>query len=142
MNFIEAVRALKEGKCKSISCWGPIVTIDLTDLRTKGLSVESILSEQWTLVNPVKQYEEVEVVRYMWKDHNGKEKISEVVPFLHPGDYEIIALKGTMKREIKPKVKHREDITDKVMSVGKHPVVATGRILPNGRNKNDLYRMP
>jgi hypothetical protein len=109
MNFLEAVKALKEGKCEGITCSSsnsdkPIVR--KLELNNKFIappidSVGLFLSEDWQLVNEVKQNEEVEVVGYY---HVASGDVSRS-PW-GKGE-EQIKLTGTMKREIKPKVKHR-----------------------------------
>ena len=68
------------------------------------------LSEDWELVNPIKQYEEVEVRQYVWIKSNGDKQLHDFPFAAPPTDGRLIEMTGTIKREIKPKVKHREEV--------------------------------
>lgn len=105
MNFIEAVTALKEGRCEFIQreSLGIEIGTDKLDQIDTRLYLDSILAQDWKLVNPKPIYEEVEVERYLWVNGD-KEGIYKDLPFLPPA-CEIIKLTGTVKREVKPKVK-------------------------------------
>lgn len=110
MNFLDAVQALKDGKCKSIERDG-VMPLNLSVsgyiMNCIGLFVlntEHILADDWQLVNPVIKYEEVEVVKYMVKGEMG-DFFYDCKP-----EYPCIKLTGTIKKEIKQKVKHRKEI--------------------------------
>ena len=95
MNFLQAVQALKEGKCGGIKLNstffnGDEFRVDLIEL----------FSNNWELVNEVKQYEEVEVVR--WLSYDGNLFLKQITD-------EDIKLTGKIKREIKPKIKRRKE---------------------------------
>lgn len=117
MNFIEAVKALKEDRCKSIRRQGCIyeivkdkfgILIDSRDLSEVTFNCINILAEDWELVNPKPVYEEVEVVRYL--NTITQRVVSSVSEFLDRSNSDWVKLTGTIKREAKPKVKHREEI--------------------------------
>lgn len=99
MNFLEAVRELVEGKCKGIKRPGGIVRRD----KHFDIYADSILADDWQLVDPVPQEEEVEVVRWYSPSLNlvfDAESIARA-----QGD--CIPLTGTYRRPVKPKVKRR-----------------------------------
>jgi len=115
MNFVDAVRELKEERCEGIKRKISIVTLHEGVLCQHGVPVfvdgESIIAEDWELVNPKPQFEEIEVVRWCW--NNGEREIySEEKPCLPPLDYKLIKLTGKRKVEVKPKVKHREELKE------------------------------
>ena len=109
MNFLDAVKALQEGRCEGVKRkgWGFVYDsyADGINFNHDKIAFEHFLAEDWQLVNEVKQYEEVEVVAYYDPELEifYKEDVRPQRPC-------IIELKGTIKREIKPKVKHREEV--------------------------------
>lgn len=121
MNFLEAVRALKEGKCEGIRriSWqdnvGYIYLYGSNKLFTthgnyfsENVQIASnIIAEDWELVNSVKRYEEVEVVMYM-----SKKDEAVIVKDVPTYSQNWIKLTGVIKQEIKPKVKHRVVINE------------------------------
>lgn len=121
MNFTDAVRELTEGRCEGISCSDCIYENRNGFLNYVNafvgvmLDSEDILSDNWELVNPKPEYEEVEVTRYMWKHATSDgiivEKYSEELPFLFPNVL-VTKLTGMIKKEIKPKVKMRKEFNN------------------------------
>jgi hypothetical protein len=112
MNFIDAVRELSEGRCNKIKRDDTILHIGLGGMLyirdVPYLAHITSYLDDWELVDPVPQFEEVEVVRYL------KESIDETYTFEQLGCPEdltgYIKLTGTYRRKIKPKVKRREEI--------------------------------
>lgn len=114
MNFIEAVTALKEGRCERIK--SGLMTVGLTIIENGCLAFKStdafncnvnLLLSDWELVNPIAQYEEVKIVRWLVPEtntlfYNGEPRECDKEKF--------VKLTGTIKREVKPKVKRREQI--------------------------------
>lgn len=111
MNFLDAVRALNEGRCEGIKRPNHInyVTLNYETLEyANGLFkpfTSECLAEDWELVNEVKQYEVVEVERWLYVNSNGKENVSKQKPMLPPDCTIIGKLNCIIKREIKPKKK-------------------------------------
>lgn len=112
MNFLEAVKELKDRRCEGIarSWWvGTVIRLneDTTLSSLDGTFISSFLAEDWELINLKPQYEEVEVVRWL---HKHKVNLySEIEPIHNIEDW--IVLKGIDRREVKPKVKRREEVT-------------------------------
>jgi len=108
MKFQDALQEFIEGRCEGIKMIcdvNNLFVIDDLKLYAKfSTCIHNILFEEWELVNPKPQYEEAEVVGYY---HVASGDISRN-PWHE--DEEQIELKGILKREIKPKVKHREEI--------------------------------
>lgn len=124
MNFIDAGKALKEGKCRAIrrSCWASpngirfdsVYEFVYNDNTAVKLDADDFLAEDWELVNPIKQYEEVEVVKWLNVITN------EIFDFpLIPFSKDFIKLTGTIKKEIMLKVKKREEIKDAIEVISK-----------------------
>ena len=132
MNFIDAVKALANGKCEGIKRDCAVYKLDqncVLRCEQKGndvgicISSDSILAENWQLVGEVKQYEEVKIKAKCEVSPNGT--IILVVPeseqiAVYPGNV-LIELTGTMKREIKLKVKRKEYL-GKALHVGGYTI--------------------
>lgn len=118
MNFIEAVRELKEGRCTHIKHkrFGNIhgiyegretcFCLVWSDGGKLFNNATLMLSEDWELVNPKPQFEEVEIVKW-YCNICGKICLSDDIHCGKP----IVKLTGIFKNEIKPKVKHRIKLT-------------------------------
>src|SRR5512135_2316022 len=127
MNFIEAVEALKEGRCEAIKPFAKNfgnpyhLKLDETGALIyphypKGtkLHVNSICGD-WELVNPKPQYEEVEIKRWEIFDKDGEHLTYSHISYKDACDHiavsnggYVVELTGIMRREIKPKLKCRE----------------------------------
>lgn len=126
MDFLDAAIALMEEKCEAIES---LVTGEIFKIRNGRLycnlgcnsnktpikqpnirqpSIREIIGN-WQLVNPKPIYEEVEVVKNLWIAHDGTEIIAESLDAM-PIDSrtQVVKLTGKIKKEIKPKFKHRE----------------------------------
>lgn len=113
MNFIEAVAALNEGRCIGIKRAVDSRFILFRDnlFYDISISVNDLLAEDWELVEPVKQYEEVKVERLLVIFPNGSEIIiDKKLKSQYPDACMFVELTGTTKVEVKPKVKHREEL--------------------------------
>jgi hypothetical protein len=108
MNFLDAVRELKEGRCEGIELKSQYIKIREIEIGCISFMVqpETILAEDWELVNPKPRFEEVEIVKYVEMNECEEGKSSKT-PFTPLKNMQLVKLTGTMKREIKPKVKHR-----------------------------------
>ena len=127
MRFEEAVRELSEGHCKGIKrsdistlCLkdnGRLIFKDTVDNEYDSYSCH-ILADDWELVDPIPQYEEVPIVRYLWINRcTGAEGLT-TKEGLMPSQCDVVKLHGTQKVEVKPKVFHREEVNDIYQSVG------------------------
>ena|ERR1035437_1388748 len=97
MNFIEAVTELKEGRCRGIKLNSTFFNGD--EFR---VDLSERFSDDWELVNPVVQYEEVEVIRFLCSKCD-----TVYTDSCGCCNKPAIRLTGIIKREIKPKVKRR-----------------------------------
>lgn len=116
MNFLEAVQALQEGLCKSISPGRGIMYVlnsenkIVHELDNAGIKLSpELLLSSWRLVDPIQQYKEVKVVAYL------NNKTNEVITDLRPSrpvpDPKVwTKLTGIQKVEVKPKVKKRVEL--------------------------------
>jgi hypothetical protein len=123
MNFIEAVKELSEGRCKGIKReeWFYKIMLVVKEQFVSmslpqfvGCTPADYLAEDWQLVDPIPQTEEVEVVRWMCR-HCETVFPSQDVSAGRPccwGMGTLIQLTGHYTREVKPKVKRREDVSD------------------------------
>jgi hypothetical protein len=127
MNFLDAVQALKDGKCGrirpatysiceyEINKDGDLV---LYNSCNKGIIRQAIdFLNDWQLINPTPQTETVEVKAFGVYREDGycngkfdtmKEAESAGNSFNYPR--QIVELTGTYLRSVKPKVKRREEI--------------------------------
>lgn len=139
MNFLEAVTALKNGECKGIKpdYDGAATYVTRGDYLSLGdgsgmrRSVEDLLGD-WQLVNPKPQTETREIIGYSVVFDSGESMVfglkscAEIEAERYEkqfGHFQIIPLTGTVELPVKPKVKHREDISE---------VVGCGHFTVNG----------
>ena len=126
MDFLSAVRSLKDGECEGIKRpnWGNhIIIAEWQTMRwLTGVALElqgqNYLAEDWELVNPKPRMERVEVVRYKVRYDNGElsgcrdfgseEALLEFCPDAKPRN--IARLVGYVEVPIPAKVKRREKI--------------------------------
>jgi hypothetical protein len=113
MNFIDAVKELSEWRCRGIKqpVWSGFLDRSLRHSETtkQGISwiaLNSILNDDWQLVDPIPQTEEVEVVR--WMSLNGNGYRASLYTSDNPAEW--VKMVGTYTREVKPKVKRREKV--------------------------------
>lgn len=128
MNFIEAVQALKDGRCEGIlhTDWSqhkPQYLVHRADTLTwnNGSSVPAytilisqFASQNWQLVNPRPLTETKEVIGWRRRDREGNlleytEKV-EVVNGWERQSYFYEVVHGTYTVEVKQKVKRREEL--------------------------------
>lgn len=117
MKFIEAIRELKDGRCEGIRWEGDTHFIILKEGILEwedGVdlfpSISAFLSEDCELVNPKPEYEIKNEERWVYTNHSGKEQIVRNEPFLPPDLEPAVKIILPVKVEIKPKVKHREEV--------------------------------
>lgn len=124
MNFTEAVAELAAGRCKGIrravwiptAAWYPSKKEDgyVGDTMPFTKDFDAFLTTDWQLVDPAPQHEDVEVVRSMCGNCEKiyKTDIEAVGCCFETATCEapLIRLAGTYRREVKPKVKRREEI--------------------------------
>ena len=132
MNFLEAVKALNNGECEGIRHlnWTQKMTPQFLckgkdgcfawsgGFPFEGFLVSQCTTDDWELVAPVPQTEDVEIKRWAIYSENGDFKVSmrhDVKPdqtYIDdnwPGCH-LVELSGMLPVEVKPKVKHREII--------------------------------
>lgn len=143
MNYVEALKALKSGKCEKIridsseymlSKNGSIVWCsDPTELINKRIN--DLISDNWELVDPVIEYEEKEVTSYAVYDGVSfcsifyhKSMAKKYVDSQDLNNPSIVELKGAIKVPIKEKTKHKIDISS--MFAEYECVCYIDRILP------------
>lgn len=136
MNFIEAVKELDEGRCEGIrlATSKRIVFTKQDGYIFPRASLCVMLRDDWELVNPKSIYEEVEVVKYLWITHCGTEMlVNDLNAVPMDSKTKVIKLTGTIKTEIKPKVKRKLCLSEYKsygggisvdIPIGKIPVIA------------------
>jgi hypothetical protein len=131
MNFIEAVRALSNGECAGIrhlnwtQAYMPqyLIIDNLSPWKWfawagnhpfLGFSLSQMLSDDWELVNPTPETEEVEVKRWLCSCGNcyGHKVNAQMCKLGIECDGEVVELVGHYTRPVKRKVKFREEVTD------------------------------
>lgn len=129
LTFIEAVEALKEGRCEGIKRPQMDVKIVCVPIKygenagnilawagydTLFMDIDFYSATDWILVDPTPQFEEVEVVRWLTllpknDTYTSKtEAEAQVLAERHGGV--VVKVVGTYCREIPTKVKRREEI--------------------------------
>lgn len=109
MTFLEAAKELDNARCKAIARKGWLR--DNMTSKTDHMTFHDAYSSDWYLVDPVQQFEEVEVVQWMCKDCTSCYDIehqAKCCPCGYTG--KPVRLTGTYNKPIKPKVKRREQI--------------------------------
>jgi len=134
MDFIEAVRELKDGRCKGITTEGGQVFILVDGGRfleavdspnaLRGPSKVDAILDDWSLFDPHPVTEEVEVKRWAVVAPSGL--VYDTFSCLENAKKNslsvsgstIVELTGTHTREVKPKTKRREEVphTGKVVT--------------------------
>lgn len=110
LNFLEALIELKEGRCDEIQHKSKdYFVVRSYEAFTIIPSLDILKSTDWELVNTKPQFKEVEVVVYI---HKTTGKLTQNLPFGEHDSFEEnwIKLTGRIKSEVKPKIKHREEI--------------------------------
>jgi hypothetical protein len=122
MKLSEAIIEFKMGRCTAFKRKDLIGTVYINKLEMFefkdvcgdcSLTSGDILAEDWELVDPKPQYEEVEEVCYCSIDRLGKHHYSSF-PFLPIEGCDQFKLTGKHKIEIKPKVKRRMFVGESV----------------------------
>jgi len=144
MNFLDAVLALKEGRCAGIksitaeyiySDSGGYLRFDPTGEIRGPSRLSTLLADDWQLVNEKPVYREETITRWAIADDGGNigqtyrteaaanEALTDYLKNAKYADRQVIKLTGVQKIEVKPKVLHREEIEVslvKLMTIAKN----------------------
>lgn len=111
-NFTEACEKLFNGNCKRIKS-----VVSNNEYENKNCKITGTFDRQpdlieildeWMLIEPKLVYEEVEVKQYIWIKQNGSKELHGYPIEPPPASGDLVEMRGTIKREVKSKVKHRE----------------------------------
>jgi hypothetical protein len=138
MNFLDAVRELEAGRCKKIIS-GCITLHEggegnryLLNNADNGplLFLRDYLADDWELVDPIPQTEEVEVIAWAMLNSEGELcNLRDKEPTTDSRHDQFFKLTGTYTREVKPKVKRRELVQIKRNGevIGDQPIPNTAK---------------